>query len=114
MEVLQVFVEGLIEKTMGLGIEMGVVIVVVSAILSAGIAMICGIGPAIGAGYAAGKAVEVSAKRVRPKCMPKGRNPIIAPFFLGSAAAQTTGIYGLLIALILIFVIALPLLGKLM
>ena len=68
--------------------------------IGAGLAMIAGIGPGIGQGIAAGV----------------GRNPgakgdITSTMLLGQAVAETTGLYGLAIAFILLF--ANPLLGKL-
>jgi ATP synthase F0 subunit c len=71
--------------------------------LGAGLAMVAGIGPGTGQGYAAGKAVEAVGKR------PGHRGSILRVMFLGQAVAQTTGIYALIIALILLF--ANPLLG---
>ena len=69
--------------------------------LGAGIAMIAGLGPGIGQGYAAGKAAEAV-----------GRQPEAAGTLLtGCAVAESTGIYSLLIALVLIFVN--PLVGML-
>jgi ATP synthase F0 subunit c len=72
--------------------------------IGAGTAMIAGIGPGIGQGYAAGKSTEAVGKN------PKFQSLIVRTMFIGQAVAQTTGIYGLVIALILIF--ANPLLGE--
>lgn len=82
----------------------GALILMFSAI-GAGFAMIAGIGPGIGQGYAAGKGTEAVGKR--PKLQPI----IVRTMFLGQAVAQTTGIYALIIAIILIF--ANPLVAKL-
>ena len=73
--------------------------------IGAGLAMIAGIGPGIGQGNAAGQG-----------CAAVGRNPgakgdIMSTMLLGQAVAETTGLYGLVIAMILLF--ANPLLGKL-
>ncbi len=65
--------------------------------LAAGIAMVAGIGPGVGQGYAAGKAVEGVTDR------PDLQGPIMRAMFLGQAIGQTTGIYALIIALILLF-----------
>ncbi len=79
-------------------IEMdGVRIILVCSTLGAGLAMIAGIGPGIGQGYAAGKGVEGVANR------PKWQGPIMRAMLLGQAVGQTTGIYALIIALILLF-----------
>lgn len=66
--------------------------------LGAGIAMIAGIGAGIGQGIAAGKAAEAVGRQ--PEAQGKIRNMMI----VGQAVAETTGIYALLIALLLIFV----------
>lgn len=73
--------------------------------IGAGIAMIAGVGPGVGQGYAAGQG-----------CAAVGRNPgaksdITSTMLLGQAVAETTGLYSLAIAFILLF--ANPLLGKL-
>lgn len=73
--------------------------------LGAGCAMIAGIGPGIGEGYAAGKAVEAVARQ------PEAKSDITQMLLLGDAIAETTGIYGLVIAIILLFVR--PLMGAL-
>lgn len=70
-----------------------------SALLGAGFAMIAGIGPGIGQGYAAGKAVEAVARD------PEARGNIITTMLLGQAVAESTGIYALVIAIVLIFTI---------
>lgn len=58
----------------------------------------------IGQGYAAGKATEAVARQ------PEAQNEIIRTLLLGDAVAETTGIYGLFIAIILVF--ANPLINK--
>ena len=65
--------------------------------IGAGFAMIAVIGPAVGQGYAAGKSTEAVGKR------PEYQSMIVRVMFVGQAVAQTTGIYGLVIALILMF-----------
>lgn len=82
--------------------EMGAVIIVAAALLGSGLAMIAGIGPGIGEGYAAGKAVEAVGRQ------PESRNEVLPLLLLGDAVAESTGIYSLVIALILIFVVATP------
>mgnify|MGYP000884842107 FL=1 len=66
------------------------------ALLGAGIAMIAGIGPAIGQGYAAGKGVEAVGRQ------PEARNDIMVTMLLGQAVAETTGIYALVVAIMLL------------
>ena len=80
-------------------------LVLAASALGAGIAMIAGVGPGIGQGNAAGQG-----------CAAVGRNPgakgdIMSTMILGQAIAETTGLYGLVVALILLF--ANPLVGKL-
>ena len=78
------------------GLTSGVVVVAASSI-GAGLAMIAGIGPGIGQGYAAGKGTEMVGRRSSLQ------GPIVRTMFLGQAVAQTTGIYALIIALVLLF-----------
>lgn len=67
------------------------------AVLGAGIAMIAGLGPGIGQGIAASKGAEAVGRN------PEAVNEIRSVMVLGIALAETTGIYALVIALILIF-----------
>lgn len=80
-----------------LNIEGSTLIIAASAI-AAGLAMIAGIGPGIGQGYAAGKGAELVSQR------PRFQSQIVRTMLVGQAVAQTTGIYALVIALILLFV----------
>ena len=72
--------------------------------LGAGMAMIGGLGPGIGEGYAAGKACEAIGRQ------PEAQADVTRTMIMGIAMAESTGIYSLVIALILLF--ANPLLGK--
>ena len=67
------------------------------ALLGAGIAMIAGLGPGIGQGIAASKGAEGVSRN------PDAAGKIRSIMVLGIAMAETTGIYSLVIALILIF-----------
>ena len=67
------------------------------ALLGAGIAVLTGIGPGIGQGYAAGKAVEALGRQ------PEAESSIRTLMITGQAVAETTGLYGLIVAIILIF-----------
>ena len=78
------------------GIDGRALILACSAI-GAGLAMIEGIGPGIGQGYAAGKATEAVARQ------PEAQSDITRTLLLGDAVAETTGIYGLVVAMILLF-----------
>lgn len=66
--------------------------------VGAGLAMIAGLGPGIGEGIAVSKALEAISRQ--PEC----RSEITSTMLLGCAIAETTGIYSLIIALILLFV----------
>ena len=69
------------------------------AFIAAGFAVgICGLGPALGQGYAAAKAVEAVGRQ------PEAAKQIRSVMLLGQAMAETTGIYALLVAILLIFV----------
>ncbi len=80
-------------------------IVLAASAIGAGLAMIAGIGPGIGEGYAAGKACEAVGRQ------PEARGTVTSTLILGCALAETTGLYGFVVALILMFVN--PFLGKL-
>jgi len=73
--------------------------------LGAGCAMIAGLGPGIGEGMAAAAAVEAVARQ------PEAKSDIMQMLLVGDAIAETTGIYALVIAIILLFVR--PLMGAL-
>ena len=70
------------------------------ALLAAGSAMGFGaVGPGIGEGFVAGKACEAIGKR------PDEQALITKTMIIGQAISETTGIYALVVALILIFVV---------
>lgn len=66
--------------------------------VGAGIAMIAGVGPGIGQGYAAGQAAAAVGRN------PGAKSDITSTMLLGQAVAETTGLYGLAVAIILMFV----------
>ena len=69
------------------------------ALLGAGIAMGFGaIGPGIGEGFAAGKACEGISRR------PEESGLLTRTMLIGQAVSESTGIYALVIAFILIFI----------
>lgn len=71
-----------------------------AALLGAGICMGIGaLGPGIGQGYVAGKACEGIARS------PENSALLTRTMLLGQAVAESTGIYSLVIALLLIFAI---------
>lgn len=73
-------------------------IILAGCAIGAGIALIAGIGPGIGEGYAVGKSCEAIARQ------PESKGEVTSTMLLGCAIAETTGIYGLVIAILLIFV----------
>ena len=66
--------------------------------IGAGLAMIAGIGPGIGQGIAAGHGAAAVGRN------PGAKGDIMSTMLLGQAVAETTGLYGLVIALLLLFV----------
>jgi F-type H+-transporting ATPase subunit c len=72
-------------------------IILAASAVGAGLAMIAGLGPGIGEGYAAGKAVESVARQ------PEAKSDIISTMVMGQAISESTGIYSLVIALILLY-----------
>ncbi len=66
--------------------------------IGAGIAVISGIGTGIGQGNAAGMAAQAVSRN------PGVKSDITSTMLLGQAVAETTGLYGLLIAMLLLFV----------
>ena len=66
--------------------------------IGAGLAVIAGIGPGVGQGYAAGQAAAAVGRN------PGAKGQITSTMLLGQAVAETTGLYGLAVAIILLFV----------
>ena len=77
---------------------MELAIIKAASAIGAGLAMIAGIGPGIGQGYAAGKAAEAVGRQ------PEAQSKITTTMLMGQAVSETTGLYGLVVALLLIFV----------
>lgn len=80
-------------------------IVLAASAIGAGMAMISGLGPGIGQGFAAGKACEAVGRQ------PEASGAITRTMLVGCAVAESTGIYGFVVALILLFIN--PLIGQL-
>ena len=78
--------------------ELAKALILMGCAIGSGIAMISGFGPGIGEGYIAGKAIEAMARQ------PEMKGELTSTMFLGIACAETTGIYGFVIGLLLIFV----------
>ena len=71
-----------------------------AALLGAGLAMGLGaIGPGVGEGFAAGKACEAIGRR------PEEAGLLTRTMLVGQAVSESTGIYSLVVALLLMFVI---------
>lgn len=66
------------------------------AYLGAGIAVIAGLGPGIGQGFAAGKAAEAVGRQ------PEAQGKIMITTIVTQAVAETTGLYALVVAIMLI------------
>jgi F-type H+-transporting ATPase subunit c len=78
----------------------GADIVRAAALMGAGISMGLGaIGPGVGEGFAAGKACEAIGKN------PKEAGLLTRTMLVGQAVSESTGIYSLVVALLLIFVV---------
>ncbi len=75
----------------------GKALILACSAIGAGLAMIAGIGPGIGQGFAAGKGAEAVGRQ------PNAQSDVIRTMLLGAAVAETTGIYGLIVAIILLF-----------
>lgn len=78
--------------------EIAIGIILGCCALGAGCAMIAGIGPGVGEGNAAAKACEAIGRQ--PEC----KSDVTSTMILGCALAETTGLYALVIAILLIFV----------
>ena len=78
--------------------ELAIGIILGCCALGAGIAMIAGIGPGIGEGSAVAKACEAIGRQ------PESQGAVRSTMIMGCAIAETTGIYALVIAILLIFV----------
>ena len=79
-------------------IELAVGIILGCCALGAGIAMIAGIGPGIGEGNAVAKACEAIGRQ------PESKGAVTTTMLMGCAIAETTGLYALVVAILLIFV----------
>ena len=66
--------------------------------IGAGLAVIAGIGPGVGQGIAAGYGASAVGRN------PGAKGDVMSTMLLGQAVAETTGLYGLLVAMLLLFV----------
>ena len=67
-----------------------------SCAICAGLSLIAGIGPGIGEGYAVGKACEAIGRQ------PESKGAVTSTMIMGCAIAETTGIYGFVMGLLLV------------
>ncbi len=72
-------------------------LILMACAIGAGFACAAGIGPGIGEGYAVGGACTSILYR------PDHKRDVTSTMLLGSAISQTTGIYGFVTALLLMF-----------
>ena len=79
-------------------IELAIGIILGCCALGAGIALIAGIGPGMGEGNAVAKACEAIGRQ------PESKGAVTSTMIMGCAIAETTGIYGLVVGILLIFV----------
>ena len=73
-------------------------LVLMGSAIGAGLAMIAGIGPGVGQGIAAGHGAAAVGRN------PGAKSDITSTMLLGQAVAETTGLYGFAVAIILMFV----------
>ncbi len=79
--------------------EIAISIILGCCALGAGVAMVAGIGPGIGEGEAVAYSCEVIGRQ--PEC----KSSVQSTMLLGCAVAETTGLYALIIAILLLFVV---------
>jgi len=79
-------------------LELAIGIMIGCCALGAGIAMIAGFGPGIGEGQAVASACEAIGRQ------PEAKGDVTTTMIMGCAIAETTGLYSLVIAILLIFV----------
>ena len=77
-------------------LEIAIGIILGCCALGAGCAMIAGIGPGIGEGNAVAKACEAIGRQ--PEC----KGDVTTTMLMGCAIAETTGLYALIIAILLL------------
>ncbi len=79
-------------------LELAIGIILGCCALGAGAAMIAGIGPGIGEGNAVASACEAIARQ------PEAKGSVTSTMLMGCAIAETTGLYALVVAILLLFV----------
>ena len=79
-------------------LELAIGIILAGCGIGAGLALIAGIGPGIGEGNAVAKACEAIGRQ------PESKGAVTSTMIMGCAIAETTGLYGLVVGILLIFV----------
>ena len=78
--------------------ELAIGIILAGCAIGAGLALIAGIGPGIGEGNAVSKSCEAIGRQ------PESKGAVTSTMIMGCAIAETTGLYGLVVGILLIFV----------
>ena len=78
-------------------LELAIGLSLAGCAIGAGLALIAGIGPGIGEGNAVAKACEAIGRQ------PESKGSVTSTMIMGCAIAETTGIYSLLIAFLILF-----------
>ena len=76
--------------------ELAIGLILAGCAIGAGLALIAGIGPGIGEGNAVAKACEAIGRQ------PESAGAVRTTMFVGCAIAETTGLYGFVVGLLLI------------
>ena len=79
-------------------LELAIGIILAGCGIGAGLALIAGIGPGIGEGNAVAKACEAIGRQ------PESKGAVTSTMIMGCAISETTGLYGLVVGILLIFV----------
>lgn len=75
------------------------------SLIAAAIAILPAFGAGLGQGHAAGQAAQGVARQ------PESKNSIMQTMIVGQAISETSGIYGMIISFLILFMFAMPLLG---
>lgn len=74
--------------------------VIAACAIASAVAILVAIGPGVSEGLATAKAVEAVGRQ------PEARGEIVSTLIIGNAITETNSLYGLLISLLIIFVLA--------
>ena len=76
----------------------GLASIITASVIASAIAVLAGMSPSLAQGLAAGRAVEAVGRQ------PEAAGQIRSTLLIGSVLAETGGVYGLAVSMILIFV----------